>query len=177
MRHALTAAALLAASATTAAIAPGASAAWAAEPGIAVFDLELLDTSGAATTPEEAARVRQATQQLREGLGQPGRYSVVSTDPVQQRVARGPALRTCNTCSLDAARALGADYAAHAWVQKVSNLILNVTLVVEDAATGRTVYGDSVDIRGNTDDSWRRGVRYLLEERMFRDGARPGALP
>ena len=154
-----------------------ASIAQAADPSIAVFDLELLDTSGAATTPEEAARVRQATRQLREGLGQPGRYSVVSTDPVQPRVARGPALRTCNTCSLDAARALGADYAAHAWVQKVSNLILNVTLVVEDAATGRTVYGDSVDIRGNTDDSWRRGVRYLLEERMFRDGVRPGAPP
>ena len=149
----------------------------AAEPSIAVFDLELLDTSGAATTPEETTRVRQVTQQLREGLDQPGRYTVVSVAPVQERVARGPSLRTCNTCSLEAGRALGADYAAHAWVQKVSNLILNVTLVVEDVATGRTVYGNSVDIRGNTDDSWRRGVRYMLEEQMFRDGIRPGAAP
>ena len=168
MRNVLLAAACLASSAP---------AALAADPSIAVFDLELLDTSGAATTPEEAERVRQVTRQLREGLGQPGRYSVVSTDPVQQRVARGPSLRTCGTCSLDAARALGADYAAHAWVQKVSNLILSVTLVVEDVATGKTVYGNSVDIRSNTDDSWRRGVRYMLEEQMFRDGVRPGATP
>ena len=147
----------------------------AAEPRIAVFDLELLDTSGAATTPEEAARVRKVTQQLREGLDQPGRYQVVSIEPVRERVARGPSLRTCSTCSLDAARTLGADYAAHAWVQKVSNLILSVTLVVEEVRSGKTVYGNSVDIRSNTDDSWRRGVRYMLEEQMFRDGARPGA--
>ena len=140
-----------------------------------MFDLELLDTSGAATTPEEAARVRQVTRQLREGLDQPGRYTVVSTAPVQERVARGPSLRTCNTCSLEAGRALGADYVAHAWVQKVSNLILSVTLVVEEVRSGKTVYGNSVDIRSNTDDSWRRGVRYMLEEQMFRDGARPGA--
>ena len=166
MRNVLLAAACLASSAP---------AALAADPSIAVFDLELLDTSGAATTPEEAERVRQVTRQLREGLDQPGRYTVVSTAPVQERVARGPSLRTCNTCSLEAGRALGADYVAHAWVQKVSNLILSVTLVVGEVRSGKTVYGNSVDIRSNTDDSWRRGVRYMLEEQMFRDGARPGA--
>jgi len=54
-------------------------------------------------------------------------------------------------------------------VQKVSNLILNVNLVVEDVATGKTLRADSVDIRGNTDESWTRGLRYLLNERMFRE--------
>jgi len=41
--------------------------------------------------------------------------------------------------------------------------------VVEDAATGKTLHADSVDIRGNTDESWTRGLRYLLRERMFRE--------
>ena len=86
MRHVVLAAACLA---VVAVPRPG-----LAEPSIAVFDVELLDTSGAATTPEEAARLRRVTQQLREGLDQPERYKVVSTDPVQQRVARGPSLRT-----------------------------------------------------------------------------------
>ena len=53
-------------------------------------------------------------------------------------------------------------------MQKVSNLILNVNLVVEEASTGRTLRAESVDIRGNTDESWSRGLRYLLNERMFR---------
>ena len=54
-------------------------------------------------------------------------------------------------------------------MQKVSNLILNVNLVIEDAATGRVLHAESVDIRGNTDESWSRGLRYLLNERMFRE--------
>ena len=70
---------------------------------------------------------------------------------------------------LDLARQLGAQQVAYGWVQKVSNLILNVNLVVEDAATGKTLRADSVDIRGNTDESWTRGLRYLLNERMFRE--------
>jgi len=40
--------------------------------------------------------------------------------------------------------------------------------VVEDAATGRTLRADSVDIRGNTDESWTRGLRYLIRERLYR---------
>ena len=54
-------------------------------------------------------------------------------------------------------------------MQKVSNLILNVNLVIEDAATGRPLRAGSVDIRGNTDKSWQRGLRYLLDERLFRE--------
>ena len=151
-----------------------AAPAWAADPpSVAVFDMELVNTSGAADTPEEVARLGALSGQLREALAKPDRYTVVDTAPVRDRVARGPRLRTCNTCTVDAARTLGADLAAHAWVQKVSNLILNVNLSVEDVATGRQIYGGSVDIRGNTDESWRRGMRYLIEEQMFRSGTRP----
>jgi hypothetical protein len=40
-------------------------------------------------------------------------------------------------------------------VQKVSNLILNINLYMEDVQTGRMEFARSVDIRGNTDESWR----------------------
>jgi hypothetical protein len=36
-----------------------------------------------------------------------------------------------------------------------------------DVATGKTLKGGSVDIRGNTDQSWDRGLKYLLEERVL----------
>ena len=78
-------------------------------------------------------------------------------------------IRGCNGCEIDLARELGADRLAYGWVQKVSNLILNVNVVFEDVATGQTLQADSVDIRGNTDESWSRGLRYLVDERLFRE--------
>ncbi len=62
---------------------------------------------------------------------------------------------------------MGADLAAYGWVQNVSNLILNINLVIEDAATGKRLNAASVDIRGNTDESWDRGLRYLVRERVL----------
>ena len=48
---------------------------------------------------------------------------------------------------------------ARCWVQKVSKLILNINVEVRSVATGETVCVKSVDIRGNTDETWLRGVR------------------
>ena len=78
-------------------------------------------------------------------------------------------LRGCNGCELKLAAGIDADLAGLGWVQKVSNLILNINLQVREVASGRLVYAGTVDIRGNTDESWQRGVRYLLERRVFRD--------
>lgn len=66
------------------------------------------------------------------------------------------------------ARALGADYAVVGEVQKVSNLILAMNLYVKEVSTGRQIRGQAVDIRGNTDESWQRGMRYILERNIFR---------
>ena len=63
---------------------------------------------------------------------------------------------------LMAAKALGADVIVIGWVQKVSNLILNINLQVKDVRTGEMLYAKSVDLRSNTDDSWLRGIRHLL---------------
>jgi hypothetical protein len=66
------------------------------------------------------------------------------------------------------AQRLGADYAVVSEVQKVSNLILTMNVVVRDAETGAQVRARAVDIRGNTDDTWQRGMRYLLRNGIFR---------
>jgi Protein of unknown function (DUF2380) len=96
-----------------------------------------------------------------------GRHRVVDVAPVRAALEAGPELRDCNGCELDYARELGTDYVAVVWVQKVSNLILNINVAIEDVATGRTIARDSVDIRGNTDESWQRGLEYLLEYRIL----------
>jgi hypothetical protein len=108
---------------------------------------------------------------LRALLAAHGRFSVVDDARVRAAIAKGSFVRRCNGCELDAARQENAQFVAYGWVQKVSNLILNVNLVIEDVATGRHIKGDSVDIRGNTDESWQRGLRYLVDERLYRDDA------
>jgi len=64
---------------------------------------------------------------------------------------------------LDGDKAAGAERIARCWVQKVSNLILNINIEVRSVATEETVYATSVDIRGNTDETWLRGVRRLVD--------------
>lgn len=143
------------------------SAAAAEPPSLAVFDFSLIDTSPAPPTPAELDRLHRLGDQLRSDLA--ARYRIVDTQPVAAGLSGMMSIRGCNGCELDLARQLGAEQLAYGWVQKVSNLILNVNLVIEDVASGKQLQAESVDIRGNTDESWSRGLRYLLHERMFRD--------
>ena len=52
-------------------------------------------------------------------------------------------------------------------VQKVSNLILNMKVYIRDAHTGQLVTSMSVDLRGNTDETWFRAASYLLRNRLL----------
>ena len=137
-------------------------------PRIASLGFEFLNTSPAASTPDELARVHRLGDQLRRGLAEPGRYDVVDTGRLDDPIARQTSFRNCNGCELEMGRTVGAELVAYGWVQKVSNLILNINLVIEDVSTGRQMHADSVDIRSNTDESWQRGLRFLLDERIFR---------
>ena len=157
-----------------AALVPGRSAAAAAGGGeprsVAVFDFELVDTSlqgeleGA--SPADLDRLRRIGEQLRDELAASGGYRVVDTAPAADAIARAGRLRACNGCELAIAAGLGADLALIGWVQKVSNLILNLNVSLREVESGRLVEGASVDIRGNTDESWARGVRYLVRHHL-----------
>ncbi len=63
----------------------------------------------------------------------------------------------------------GADWAAWGTVQKVSDLILNINLYMQDARSGQVEFVKSVDIRGNTDESWRHGLDYMLRHYLLRE--------
>ena len=54
-------------------------------------------------------------------------------------------------------------------VQKVSNLILNINVYIREARRPNRVTAYSVDIRGNTDESWSRGLSYLVRNRLLRE--------
>ena len=146
-------------------------AARAEAPKVAVFDFEMINTSPAPTTPAEFGRLHGLDVQLRQMLDATGKFQVVDDDAERAAIKKGPSIRGCNGCELDAAKKAGARYAAYGWIQKVSNLIINVNVVIEDAETGQQVKAGSADMRGNTDESWQRGLRYLMDERLFRTDA------
>jgi hypothetical protein len=136
----------------------------------AVFPFELVDTSLRDPTnggeAADQARLKQLDVQLRAALIGSGRYTLVGTTAVAQAAA-ARSLWDCDDCTAALARQAGAQVAVNGWVQKVSNLILNINLVIRDAATGRPVRAGSVDIRGDTDESWSRGLAWLLRHRIL----------
>jgi Protein of unknown function (DUF2380) len=140
----------------------------AERPRVAFFGFSIINTSLEPTKPEEEAGLRMLENLLRERLAASGRFTMaeISTE-LQQEIARGADIRDCNGCERDYAKRAGADWAAWGTVQKVSNLILNINLYMEDAQSGKLAFVKSVDIRGNTDESWRRGLDYMLRNYLF----------
>jgi hypothetical protein len=144
------------------------ASAGAAEPKVAVFDFEFDDTSleGATNGPraDEHARLIRLSSELRRRLAQSGHAEIVDVAVVASRVSN---LQTCGGCDAVLGRELGAKYSIIGWVQKVSNLILNVNIVVRDVETGKVVSSKSVDMRGNTDESWSRALDWLLRNYLL----------
>ncbi len=152
---------------------PGFAHAEVPKPGsVAYFGLHFVDmsTEGAmnGVRADETARTTMADALVAMDIEARG-YVLVPTDPVSDKLARVLNPAQCNGCDVALAGELGADYALTGEVHKVSNLILSFNLFLRDARTGRMVRGGSVDIRGNTDESWQRGFRYLLKNIIFRD--------
>ncbi len=120
------------------------------------------------TSPAEDHRIKMLDQLLQEQLANSGRFKLVRFRPIRSsRSLPSPTSTRCNGCERDYAKNIGADWAAWGTVQKVSNLILNINLYVEDAVSGKMEFVKSVDIRGNTDKSWRHGLDYMLHHYLF----------
>lgn len=133
---------------------------------IVVLDFDLQDDQQAwAPASVEYGRLTAIRDQLQQALEAEGIYHVVDVGPASTMIddyRSRMQLHACNGCELDIARALHADRVLVGWVQKVSNLILNINIRIEDAASGQVLIVRSVDLRGNTDETWRRGMTYLV---------------
>jgi hypothetical protein len=139
-------------------------------PRIGFFGFHLINTSLEQTTAAEDRRIRELDDMFREKLEASGRFKLVAIPPdIQKEIAAGPEIGNCNGCERDFAKRVDADRAAWGSVQKVSNLILNINVYMTDVQTGKPAFTRSVDIRGNTDESWRRGLDYLLRHYLLEE--------
>jgi hypothetical protein len=104
--------------------------------------------------------------QLRKELAESGKFRLLDVSPVNA-AAHGSNLQACGGCDVQYAQRLGADLVITGVVQKVSNLILNINIYLRDVHTGRLVTFASVDMRGNTDESWSRAMSYIVRNRLL----------
>jgi hypothetical protein len=134
---------------------------------VTFFGFQLINTSLQLTTPEERLRIRLLDNLFRQKLNASGRFQLIPIPPDLNDVIEAAPIANCNGCERDFALRVGADLAAWGTVQKVSNLILNINVYMEDVHAKEMVFVKSVDIRGNTDESWQRGLDCLLRHYLF----------
>jgi hypothetical protein len=139
---------------------------------VAFFGLTMLDTSLQTTElgvdPAEVARLHMLEEMVRTRFLAEG-YTFMDLEPIAVERDRIVNPAKCYGCDTRMAQKLGADYSLVGEVQKVSNLILSMNLQMRDAETGQMVKGRVVDIRSNTDESWSRGMRYILNNTFFKE--------
>ncbi len=149
----------------------------AAEPTIVVIDFALQDDMQPAPgTPAPGAeavqrRTRDLGEYFRRLAAESTRYELVALDrdaPAYRRLQQSSGrLFQCKHCIVAFGREIGADYVLHGWVQRVSNLIINMNVEILEVASGRVLDRASVDTRGNTDKSWLDGASYLSRHMLL----------
>jgi len=146
-------------------------AAFATPVRTAVFGFELFDDTldeRPEVRAEQAQRLKLVNGELNRLLAASDQLAAVDLEPQSARIEKLSPLFKCNACEVEIARDVGAELEVVGVIRKISNLILTISLEVRDAgADGRVVRAGQVDIRGNTDESWLRGVRYLVKNRIF----------
>lgn len=120
------------------------------------------------TTDAERARLKAIEQIFRMQLEDSGRYRFFALPAtVKARIAGGQPIGECGGCEIELGKELGAELIAWINIQKVSNLILNMNVYMADVASEKMTFVRSVDIRGNTDESWSRSLNYLLKNYLL----------
>ncbi|MBA2492404.1 MAG: DUF3280 domain-containing protein [Gammaproteobacteria bacterium] len=151
-------------------------AAHSREATVAVADFDLLDTSlqgemMPSSSKADQKRLERTMRQIARQLDDSKFFTVVGTKAAArisgQLRENQVYLHDCNGCEMRIGETVNADYVLVGWVQKVSNLILNMNLALRKVPAGEDVVGVSVDMRGNTDEAWSRAATYVLENSFF----------
>ncbi|MGQ9366449.1 DUF2380 domain-containing protein [Azospirillum sp. ST 5-10] len=149
------------------------AAGWAADPRtLVVFDVEVEgDLTDASRRPEWTARAARLTEHLKTALAGPDLYRVVDDDDAADlladlRTRRG--VHACGPCLTEVAERLDAERILSAWVFRMSNLILTLTVELRDGRSGEPLARKVLDFRGDNDRAWLKAgdyfVRWLRED-------------
>ncbi|HWE20651.1 MAG TPA: DUF3280 domain-containing protein [Hyphomicrobiaceae bacterium] len=145
----------------------GATAAQAG-PKVAIFPFELIDNSLEGqyfgVRADEAHRLQLVTDELRKLAARDAGYEVLDLSAIASKLEKSAPLYNCNGCEIELARQAGAEVAITVAVRKFSSMLLSLHIYATDVSNGNLTKMYRVDVRGNTDESWLRGVRRLVAE-------------
>lgn len=138
---------------------------------LVIFGMELQDVSHEGELrgkrADETAMIIYINSELHKLIEATQRYEIVDISTAAEEIAKARPLRTCNGCDIDIARRFGASQSLLGIVYKVSNLILEIHLYLRDTASGQVINHMHANIRGNTRESWVRGLRWLIRNRLM----------
>lgn len=130
----------------------------------------LVDTSrpGPGEQPDTAdvARLRLVETEVMQLLEKSGRYAALDTKPIARAIAEND-LYGCDGCAVLLARQLGAQAVVTGLVQKVSALILDMSITIRAVPGGRVLAAGTAGLRGDNDLAWQRAAAWLVAHRLL----------
>jgi hypothetical protein len=132
-----------------------------------VFDLEFAGSPMEGPSGIAPERLHKASEAIKAQIATSGQLTLVDIAPAKAEIEKNLPLRNCNGCDLDIAKSLGADVEVTTALQKSSDVILAFSGSIRDVKTGKVVATGVVDVRGNGDDAWNHGIKFLVKDRLL----------
>lgn len=133
------------------------------------FDLRDVEQEGELIPqykPDDLRRLVLVADELKALLAKDARYGVVDLSAQAAEIEKVSPFSKCDACETPIAAAAGADLAVTGYVDKVSDALISLQLFVRDVKSGEMKKTMSAEIRGNTDENWLHGLRWLWRNRF-----------
>lgn len=137
----------------------------------AIFPFDIRDVEQATEInpkpkEEDLRRLKLVADELKTLLSQDNRFEVVDLTPFDAEVKKESPFNKCDGCEVPIAEKAGADIALTGFVDKWSDSLISLQLILRDAKTGQMTKGMTAEIRGNIDSNWLHAIRYLWRNRI-----------
>jgi hypothetical protein len=142
-----------------------------AVPKVAIFPFDIRDVEIegdllAQPKDYDVRRMKLVADELKTLMEKDGTYEVVDLAPLAAEVEEKFPFSKCDGCEAELGKKAGADLAVTGYVDKLSDALISLQLFARDTATGEVKKTMSAEIRGNTDELWLHGIRWLWKNRF-----------
>lgn len=114
----------------------------------------------------DIARMKLIADELKSLMEKSGKYEVVDLTPYAADIEKASPFNKCDGCETEIAKKAGAELAITGFVDKLSDALISLQVFARDVATGEMKKTMSAEVRGNTDELWLHGIRYLWKNRF-----------
>ena len=131
-----------------------------------IRDIEIEDDLFAKPKDYDVRRMKLVADELKTLMEKDGTYEVVDLTSMAAELEQAAPIYKCNGCELDLGKKAGADLVVTGFVDKLSDALISLQLFARDTHTGAPKKAMAAESRGNTDDLWLHGIRWLWKNRF-----------